>query len=221
MKKIIQQIIKFVGFAYINIMCSIAFLHGGSLYATTELNNDVSQIKSHEVRYVAEMAVSSGDNKGKPFVILDKKNARIYVFNNKGCLLGDAPVLLGLAVGDDIAPEIARKPLSQIGPSDRITPAGRYYAEIGEGGHGDEVLWVDYDTRLAIHPVATGVPSQRRLERLESETTKDNRISWGCINVPKSFYKNHIGKHFATSKGMVYILPEVKPFSDCQWFTRN
>jgi hypothetical protein len=221
MKTIFQNTIKFFCLAYINIMCVLTVLQGGNLYASTEGCNYHNTIASDEVRFVVEQAVSTGDNKDRPFVVLDKKNARIYVFNNKGNLLGDAPVLLGLAVGDEIAPEIARRPLSQIGPSYRITPAGRYYAETGEGSHGDEVLWVDYDTRLAIHPVATGVPSQKRLERLDSETTKDNRISWGCINVPKTFYKDYIGKYFATSRGMVYILPEVKAISDYQWFTRS
>jgi len=216
--------IKFINSAvgaYIKIMCVLFILCGGNIYASTEMNAEYNQIASEEVRYVVDNAVSTGDNKDRPFVVLDKKNARIYVFSNKGALLGDAPVLLGLAVGDEIAPEIARRPLSKIGPSQRITPAGRYYAEPGESDHGGDVLWVDYDTRLAIHPVATGVPSQRRHERLESETSKDNRISWGCINVPKSFYKNYIGKHFATKRGMVYILPEVKSISEYQWFTKK
>lgn len=172
---------------------------------------------SADVRYVAEMSLKTGDNKKRPFVILDKKQARIYVFDGNGLLLGDAPVLLGLTVGDELSSEIARLPLSQIKPSNRITPAGRYIAEIGKDTHGNEVLWVDFNGKLAIHPVIN-VPKQHRLERLKSKTIEDNRISWGCINVPKMFFKNYIGKNFERTKGMVYILPEVKSINNYTWF---
>jgi hypothetical protein len=182
MAKIFKGLIKIIGTAYLCIVFTVSILDAGVTYASAE-NSVSTDETSDDVKYVVQKAVITGDNKDKPFIVLDKKKARLYVYDRTGILIGDAPVLLGLAVGDEIAPEIARRPLSKIGPSDRITPAGRYYAVTGGSSYGVKVLWVDYYSRLAIHPVATGVPSQRRLQRLNSETTKDNRISWGCINI--------------------------------------
>ncbi|AOS84940.1 hypothetical protein BIU88_00550 [Chlorobaculum limnaeum] len=167
----------------------------------------------------AEAVIEFNDNRQRPFIIVDKKQAKLYVFDSNGFLLGKAPVLLGMAVGDDLPIEIARLPLSQIKQSYRITPAGRYIAEIGRDTHGKDVLWVDFSGNLAIHPVIS-VPKQNRLERLTSQTIEDNRISWGCINVPKMFFKKYILKSFMRTKGIVYILPEVKSIKDYLWFEK-
>jgi hypothetical protein len=203
------------------IILIILYLVSAPAYSET-LKTGKSQLGNitDEVAYVAEMAIKSGDNKKRPFIILQKKQARIYVYDRSGCLLSYAPVLLGLAIGDELSPEIARLPLSQIKPSNRITPSGRYLAEIGKDTHGNEVLWVDFNSNLAIHPVIN-VPHQNRPERLLSETIEDNRISWGCINVPKLFFRKYIVKNFATKKGMVYILPEVKSLNDYIWFEKK
>lgn len=171
------------------------------------------------VRGIAERVIKINDNKQRPFIIVDKKQASIYVFDSNGLLLGIAPILLGMAVGDDLPIEIARLPLSQIKQSYRITPAGRYIAELGKDTHGKDVLWVDFSGNLAIHPVIN-VPKQHRTERLISKTIEDNRISWGCINVTKSFFKDYILKNFSRTKGMVYILPEVRSIKDYLWFEK-
>jgi hypothetical protein len=198
----------------------IFFLPSSAFSESTKVAQSKSYNASEDVKYVVDMALKTSDNKNRPFVILDKKHARIYVFNQNGECLGDAPVLLGMAVGDDLSTEIARLPLSKIQPTNRITPAGRYIAEIGRDTHGQDVLWVDYNGNLAIHPVIN-VSNQHRLERLESENIDDNRISWGCINVPKIFFTNCIRKNFIKTKGIVYILPEVKSLKDYQWFKKN
>ena len=174
---------------------------------------------SLQVRGVAERVIKINDNKKRPFIIVDKKQAIIYVFDSNGILQGKAPVLLGMAVGDDLPIEIARLPLAKIKQSDRITPAGRYIAEIGKDTHGKDVLWVDFSGNLAIHSVIN-VPKQHRIERFISKTIEDNRISWGCINVPKIFFKDYILKNFSRTKGMVYILPEVKTIKDYLWFEK-
>src|SRR5680860_844652 len=56
---------------------------------------------SHEARYVADWVVDSGDNRSLPFAIVDKKDAKVFVFDADGRLHGAAPALLGLARGDD------------------------------------------------------------------------------------------------------------------------
>jgi hypothetical protein len=69
---------------------------------------------------------------------------------------------------------------------------------------------VDYDTALSLHPVVTGQPKERRAERLATPSPLDNRISFGCINVPVKFYENVVSPSFTGTYGIVYILPETR-----------
>ena len=172
-----------------------------------------SESASRRTRDMADWIVRSGDNENMPFAIIDKVNAKVYAFSADGQLYGAAPVLLGMAKGDTSIPGIGNKPLSQIPPSERTTPAGRFVSQIGRNHKGKEILWVDYDQSLSLHPVAN-VPGQRRPERLASLSSSDNRISWGCINVPKPFFKNVIADKFSGSYSVVYILPETKQFKE-------
>ena len=164
------------------------------------------------VQRFADWVVRSSDNAARPFVIVDKMDARVFAFDDHGRLSGDAPALLGLAKGDDSAPGIGNRPLSAIGPGDRITPAGRYIAVIGHDLEQD-ILWVDYSAALSLHRVIKGSPSEHRARRLASASPLDRRISYGCINVPPSFYETVVKPAFITAGGVVYILPETKPIA--------
>ena len=62
-----------------------------------------------------------------------------------------------------------------------------------------------------MHRVITNNPKERRLQRLATPTSADNRISWGCINVPARFFDAVISPAFAGTKGIVYVLPETRP----------
>jgi hypothetical protein len=73
---------------------------------------------------------------------------------------------------------------------------------------GEDVLWVDYDGAVSLHRVVTAKPRERRLERLATPTPQDNRISYGCINVPVLFYESVVSPAFAATEGIVYVLPE-------------
>src|SRR5688572_24924466 len=53
------------------------------------------------VRQVADWATDARDNGVLHFVIVDKKDARVWVFNPDGRLVAQSPVLLGAAAGDD------------------------------------------------------------------------------------------------------------------------
>ncbi|MFZ3252957.1 MAG: hypothetical protein WA133_01580, partial [Syntrophales bacterium] len=46
---------------------------------------------SHEARRVADWVVDSGDNRSMPFVIVDKTDAKVFVFHADGRLRGAAP----------------------------------------------------------------------------------------------------------------------------------
>ena len=168
---------------------------------------------SAEVSRLADWIVDSGDNGRLPFVIVDKQGARVFVFSADGGLRGASPALLGQSSGDDSAPGIGTRKLADIRPEERTTPAGRFVASLGQNLHGGEVLWVDYDAAISLHPVVTGNARERRLQRLASATPLDNRISYGCINVPPQFYRNVVSPAFRQSDGIVYILPETRPAS--------
>ena len=120
-------------------------------------------------------------------------------------------MLLGSARGDDSVPGIGDRPLAKILPEERTTPAGRFSAELGENNHGEDILWVDYDNAVSMHRVRAGKASEKRLQRLASVTATDNRISYGCINVPASFYDDVVKPLFAPRNGIVYVLPETRP----------
>jgi hypothetical protein len=163
---------------------------------------------SAEVTRVAETVVASRDNQRLPYMIIDKANARVFVFDAAGRLQGSDAALLGMARGDRSAGDIGTRKLAAIGPAERITPSGRYLAYLDHDAHGEEILLIDYDASIALHPVVKGTVAERRAERLASATAEDNRISFGCINVPLAFYVDVVSPTFAHTPGVVYILPE-------------
>ena len=145
---------------------------------------------SADVRNIADWAVDSGDSGGLPFAIVDKVDSRVFVFDADGHLRGASPALVGAARGDTSEPGIGNRAISSITPPERITPAGRFSAVMGVGPHGEDILWVDYDNALALHRVVTNVPAERRLQRLASHVAAERRITYGCINVPVSFFES-------------------------------
>jgi hypothetical protein len=168
------------------------------------------ELKSPIAQRVANWVVDVGDNRGMPFVIVDKMDAKVFVFGADGRIRGAAPALLGLARGDGSSSGIGDMKLSDISPDERTTPAGRFVASLGYNFSGKGVLWVDYDTAISLHRVVTSNPNERRLERLATPTPLDNRISFGCINVPETFYNDVVNPAFDGTYGVVYILPETR-----------
>ena len=165
---------------------------------------------SPDARSVADWVVDSGDNQGMPFVIVDKKDAKAFVFYVDGRLRGAAPILLGIGVGDDAVPGIGNREMSTLRPEERTTPAGRFVSYLGVNYYKKDILWVDYDGAVSMHRVVTNKPEERRLERLATPTPLDNRISYGCINVPVNFFNSILKPTFIGKTGIVYVLPEVK-----------
>jgi len=170
-----------------------------------------SERVSVDARQVADWIVASADNGGLPFVIVDKKDARVFVFDAGGRIRGAAPALLGVGRGDHAVPGIGEREYSEMPPKDRTTPAGRFVAALGTSTRGEDVLWVDYEGAVSLHRVVTTRPKERRLERLATQTPLDNRISYGCINVPKQFYESVVSPAFSGTEGVVYVLPETRP----------
>jgi hypothetical protein len=165
---------------------------------------------SADAQHIGNWVVDSGDNHGLPFVIVDKLDSKVFVFDDKGQLLGAAAALLGLAPGDTSVPGIGTRQMSTIRPDERTTPAGRFAASMERSLHGDEILWVDYDAAIALHRVITTVPKERRLQRLASQNPQERRITYGCINVPVKFFDQVVLPAFKSRPGVVYVLPETR-----------
>jgi hypothetical protein len=91
---------------------------------------------SSDATRLARWVVASADNGDRPFVILDKREAHVYVFQVGGRLIGASPVLLGYARGDDSVPGIGEREIEQVRPEERTTPAGRFVAELGRNHVG-------------------------------------------------------------------------------------
>jgi hypothetical protein len=140
--------------------------------------------------------------------VIDKRRARLWLFDARGALLGDTPVLLGLARGDASVPGIGEREIEDIQRHERTTPAGRFIAEPGVNASGEDIFWIDYDAAVSTHRVRAADPAERRLQRLALASVADNRISYGCIHVPTSFYDRRIRPQFLSGRGVVYVLPE-------------
>jgi hypothetical protein len=162
----------------------------------------------------------SGDNAGLPFMVIDKTAATARVYDKHAGILGAGPVLIGLAIGDDSVVGIGSKRLEDILPGERTTPAGRFPSSLGQNLMGVEILWIDYDSAVSMHPLVTTNKKENRTQRLASPSPADNRISFGCINVSERFFRHVVTPAFKTNGGMVYILPEIRSMAEIfgfQW----
>jgi hypothetical protein len=185
-----------------------------ALASTPKRAGFAQESASEDVRHLADWVVDSEDSHQLPFLIIDKRNAKAFVFNAAGQIQGASPVLLGSAKGDDSVPGIGQRKLSTIRPDERTTPAGRFAANLDRNLLGEEILWVDYDAAISLHRVVTSNAKERRAERLASPATEDNRISYGCINVPNRFYEQVVSPVFKKANGIVYVLPETRSARD-------
>jgi hypothetical protein len=169
---------------------------------------------SPDARELVRWISASGDAAGAAFVIVDKKEAMVHVFDAAARWRGSSRVLLGGAIGDDTVSGIGERAIADVLPEERTTPAGRFVGERGHNARGEDVVWVDYDAGVSMHRVITSNPAERRLERLATPNSADKRISYGCINVPVQFYESHIGPTFADRHALVYILPETRTVAE-------
>jgi hypothetical protein len=165
---------------------------------------------SADVRRIAGWAAEGGDAQGRPFMIIDKQAAEVHVFDATGRLTGTAPVLLGSARGDHSVPGIGQRAIADVRPFERTTPAGRFVTAPGRNLNGEQIVWIDYEAAVSMHRVRATVARERRLARLASASAADNRISYGCINVPVSFYEAVVWPAFSLTPAIAYVLPDKK-----------
>lgn len=164
---------------------------------------------SIEATRLVDRVLQKKDAHGKPFAVVDKRNAQIYVFRADGQLAGHSPVLLGSATGDDIAPHVGEHAQTgHVPPEERTTPAGRFEASPGRNAKGENIVWVDYDSAFAIHRLRPGFSYGTRNSRLASAKLSGRRVSWGCVVVPVAFYQQVVERVLGASHSVVYVMPE-------------
>ena len=208
LKSVMLSALLAVVLAPLHAISATASVAGGSLNAESV---QTLASASADARYAVRWVLATQDNQGKPFAIVDKKNAQIFVFESKGQLVGASPALLGLSIGDTDVSDIAHRQPTSLSTEERSTPAGRFLTEPGRNLNGEAVVWMDYAAKLAIHRLRPAAAHERRAARLASATPDDNRISLGCVIVSESFYDTVISPAFGRSHGVVYILPETRP----------
>jgi len=174
-------------------------------------SESVGERATNDTRDVASRVLAVADNRGRPFAIVDKREARISVFEADGRLIGASAALLGMDPGDLSVPDIARRTPESLAAGERTTPAGRFESEPGHNDKGEDIVWIDYDASLAIHRLRPAPPHERRPQRLDSPSADDNRISLGCIVVPVAFYESVVRPSLGQRRGVVYVLPESRP----------
>lgn len=172
-----------------------------------------ADVPSPDAARVINWVSRSGDNDKMPFLVIDKIAAEVFAFDSEAQPIAASPVLVGMAAGDEATPATGDRELSSIPRDQRTTPAGRFIAKFGPAAGHRKVLWVDFPSAISLHSVIK-VRNQHRLERLKSPSPDDNRITYGCINVPADFYAKVIEPLFEPGPGVVYILPEIKKLDE-------
>jgi hypothetical protein len=164
---------------------------------------------------LVRQVMASADHGGLPFAVVDKKAAVLTVFLGNGQLVGSTPVLLGADYGDRAVPGVgARTQSRQLQKGDRVTTAGRFVSEPGRNLGGESVVWIDYDSALAIHRLRPGPSQQHRATRLASAEPQARRVSDGCVVVPVAFYETVVSPVLGRSRAVVYVMPEAGGAAD-------
>jgi hypothetical protein len=167
---------------------------------------------SRDARRAVEWVLQTGDPGGRPFAVVDKRAAHIWVFHADGRLAGHSRALLGSTVGDHTVPGVGqRAQLGHVPEDERTTPAGRFEAVPGRNDKGEHVVWVDYQSAFAIHRLRPGFSYGARSTRLATSAPVDKRVSWGCVVVPVPFYTGVVEPVLGASRSVVYVMPEAGP----------
>ena len=145
---------------------------------------------------------------GRPFAVVDKRQATLSVYAADGQLVGRTSALLGLTPGDEEPVSARGKDPDALQRHERVTPAGRFEAVPGRNLSGDRVVWFNYDTNLAIHRLRPAAARDHRPERLVSANAEDHRITFGCVVVDSAFFDRVVLPTLGGGASLVYILPE-------------
>ena len=161
----------------------------------------------NDAQIVDEFVRETGDNEGKPYIIVSKREGLIRLYDASGNLLHKSTVLLGKSYGDVVTNRNRTMAQTRADDSLKITPSGRYETKTSKSSNYGEVVGLEsYNTgtRNAIHRVCTKFVNQKRLTRLAGKLS--NRISLGCVNVYSATSKKV--NDLMRDGGVVYVTPD-------------
>jgi len=162
--------------------------------ATVREGELARQSASTDVRRLVQWTMSTQDHADMPFVVIDKANARLYVFDSIGHLRGSAPVLLAAAHADEATPA--------------ATPAGRFVADMPASASEGGIVWTNAAGLVSLHALAAARDGEQR--RLDSPRVEDKRVSQGPLLVTATFYREYLDA-LRTQRSVAYVLPEASP----------
>lgn len=190
-------------------LCGLLWCTAGAAAPEVSASTAASALPAGDAGRVARWVAARADHRGRPYAVVDKRAARIYVFEPSGSLIGAAPVLLGLTAGDrDAVGSLGERSVASLLPAERTTPSGRFETEPGRNDKGEAIVWLQYDAALAIHRLRPAPLHERRPQRLASPDPAERRITFGCVVVPVAFYEDVIQPTLGARRGVVYVLPE-------------
>lgn len=158
---------------------------------------------------VYENMAPTAKKSGKGFIIADKPNGMLHLFNADGSLLAQDAALFGKDTGDKLGK-------SSLLGGPKITPAGPFSLRVGDseyaGGKSLDLV-ESYDptdnSTIAVHAAYLGDPKEDRLGRLKSASAADNKISYGCVNTAHDTFLNTILPNIDNfNGGMMFVLPD-------------
>ncbi len=169
-----------------------------------------ASISSADPMALARSLVAGAGHAGRPFAVVDKRQAQILVFDGDGTLVGRSAALLGRALGDASVPGVGlRTQQGRLRDADRTTPAGHFASEPGRNRAGEAVVWIDYEAALAIHRLRRGPDHASRYRRLAGSDPLARRVSAGCVVVPGAFYDDVVQPWLGRQRGLVLVMPEL------------
>ena len=164
---------------------------------------------SDDVWRLANQVRAATDIERRPFAIVDKRAARLVVFDADGRLAGSAAALLGSAYGDETVTGVGERTQRRaLRAGDATTPAGRFVTEPGHNHTGEAVVWVDLHAAFAIHRLRPGPAHRERARRLATADPRDKRVSEGCVVVAVAFFERVVLPVLGQRPAVVYVLPE-------------
>jgi hypothetical protein len=183
---------------------------------TTQVKADVPANAKTKMSVLAQSVYESmaptARASGKGFIIADKPNGMLHVFNADGSMLVQDAALYGKDIGD------TEGKVSSLEGGKKITPAGNYTLRAAANADyaGGKLLQLveTKDTNnayIAVHAAYLGDPKEQRLQRLASPGAEGKRISYGCVNTTHdTFLKSILPNIDSLNGGMIFVLPDAQ-----------
>ncbi|MFH1201167.1 MAG: L,D-transpeptidase family protein [bacterium] len=147
-------------------------------------------------------------NLASDYVIIDKPTATMYVIGQDKKLRGSFPVLLGKTKGE--MPNKA-DPDSDDAGAQATTPAGKYklsYKKIATSDfleYKGKIFSIYGSDDLGLH-MTYPKEHKKRTEALNTPTTDDNRMTYGCINVSEENFQKYLIS--INENALLFITPD-------------